>query len=246
MDQCFERLSWIAMAGIDSKHVTIKERGNSSSRSPPGERASSAVPDARMQATEAMEELPTSGSSGQTAGEPSPNDYLATSRMELLSPLTTGEVSRQTRPKGTQRAKFPRSAAGKARPRSSSPAPAATQCDARVRADSAPSRPTPPPIAASLSATVGSAEELVLLRLAGLTTRSTANKAWQSIARSLPEGPPTWIEVVTLAVHDYVTLVFRDRDAADMAYQALFCGSLVHALRSSRRLAAWGSPLPVL
>lgn len=52
-----------------------------------------------------------------------------------------------------QRAKFARSAAGKAAP---------TQRDARVRAKSSPSRPAPPPTTASRTPSPGSAAGLVL------------------------------------------------------------------------------------
>lgn len=67
--------------------------------------------------------------------------------------------------------------------------------------------PTPsrlsPPLAAT---TAGSAEQVVLLRLAGLTTRSTATKAWQAISGALLSGTPAAVEGVTLAVHDCITL----------------------------------------
>lgn len=73
-----------------------------------------------------------------------------------------------------QRSKLARSAAGKARPRSSSPAPAMPSPDSRPRATSA-----QPPLAAH---TAGSDEELVLLRIDGLPTRSMTTQAWKPIS----------------------------------------------------------------
>lgn len=137
----------------------------------------------------------------------------------------------------TQRSKFARSAAGKARPRSSSPAPATSHRDSHTRAASAPSRPSSPPTAASSSSPT-SAEELDLIRLGGLTTRSMANKAWQTISASLPAGTPAPVEIVTLAVHDYITLKLRDRDTADSAYRALAAYPMVYKSSKGKELKA--------
>lgn len=78
----------------------------------------------------------------------------------------------------------------------------------------------------------------MLLRPVGLTTRSTANRAWQSIAGALPAGTPAPIEVVTLAVHDYITLKYRDRDAADMAFQAMSAATLAYVSSKGKALTA--------
>lgn len=42
------RGSWVAVFGADAKHITINERADSNSRSPPGERASGTTQDAPM------------------------------------------------------------------------------------------------------------------------------------------------------------------------------------------------------
>lgn len=141
-------------------------------------------------------------------------------------PQDDGVVSSDDAQGDFQRAKFTRSAAGKARLRSSSPAHAAMQRDARVRSNSAPSRPVSPPTSASRAPSSGIAEELVLGRLAGLTAHSTANRAWQSSAGSFPAGTPAPVEMVTLVVNDYDMLKYRDRGAADSADQAMSTAAL--------------------
>lgn len=79
---------------------------------------------------------------------------------------------------------------------------------------------------------------LVLLRLEGLRTRSTANKAWQSVAQALPPGTPAPIEVVTLAAHDYITLKYRDRDSGDAAYKAMVEVKLEYFSSKGRAMTA--------
>lgn len=64
-------------------------------------------------------------------------------------------------------------------------------------------------------------EELILIQLAGLTTRASASNAWQALSGALLAGTLAPTEVVILVVHDYLTLKSRTGDAADSAYNAL-------------------------
>lgn len=136
-----------------------------------------------------------------------------------------------------QQAKCARSASGKARPRSPSPAqpvpPRGPQA-ARARASSIPSRMTPPPT----SSAAGSAKELVLFRLAGLKTWATASKAWQAMVGALPAGTPAPVEVAALAVHDYITVKYRDRDAADASYRTMTASPLAYKSSKGKELKA--------
>lgn len=138
--------------------------------------------------------------------------FLALSaRVAALEPCPAmraedGATSSDDAEAAAQRTKFARSAAGKARRRSSH-LPRRRR-DSRPRATSTPSHPSPPPTATS-ALTSALAEELVLLRLAGLTTRNTAGKACKRMSGALPSGTPAPVEVGTLAVHDYIALKYR-------------------------------------
>lgn len=87
-----------------------------------------------------------------------------------------------------------------------------------------------------MAASPGSVEELILLRLEGLATRSTASKAWQTISASLSPGTPSQVEVLTLAALDYNTSKFRGRGAADASFRALGAAPPVHLRSKAKEL----------
>lgn len=89
------------------------------------------------------------------------------------------------------------------------------------------------PISAHPPASVASGiavETFALIKLPA--SRSTATKAWHTLSGALPSGTPAPVEVVTFAVHDNITLKFRDRDAAGASYVALLASPMRY--RSSK------------
>lgn len=138
--------------------------------------------------------------------------------------------------------KFMRGASGKARPRSSSPTVHFQARPGPARAQSQPPRTTPP--ASSASGGAGkTTEELVLIRLAGLTSRDTASKAWAALSGALPVGVLpvgvlALVKVVLLPVHDYITLEHRTLDDVDEAHRALEASAIEYHNKKGHVLKA--------
>lgn len=68
--------------------------------------------------------------------------------------------------------------------------------------------------------------------------RSTAKRAWHTIVAALAAGTPAPAELVTLAVHDYVTLKYRARDATHAAHQALSAATLTYTSSTGKEMSA--------